>query len=286
MDRHEFFDLWIHDDAELAAVLNEPIVARREIHAWPLSSVQLVMLQSGRRVIYKAQREPTVEPEFLERAASPALPPFELVSRDEQQAAIVLPYFEQPTLQRAGYDAAGLAAYGRRLVAQFGAIDGDVPVYVDIGTPERWRAFAAHVAELLLALVGSGQFSLVAADDVAALMRWAERCEVLQAVDRTSQLINGDFKAEHVFCGAGAGGADVVVDWQRPYRAPAEIDIVSLLESAQIDPAPHVAPVAIGLRAFLFVHWAAEAKTHLLPQLGLFDQWARMGIDTILASQH
>ncbi|HEU5086801.1 MAG TPA: hypothetical protein VFT99_05125, partial [Roseiflexaceae bacterium] len=119
-----------------------------------------------------------------------------------------------------------------------------------------------------------------------ALMRWAERREVLHAVDRTSQLINGDFKAEHVFCGAGAGGADVVVDWQRPYRAPAEIDIVSLLESAQIDPAPHVAPVAIRLRAFLFVHWAAEAKTHLLPQLGLFDQWARMGIDTILTSQH
>ena len=100
----------------------------------------------------------------------------------------------------------------------------------------------------------------------------------MAAVEQTSQLIHGDLSDAHVFC---LEDGYRIIDWQRPYRAPGEIDLVTFLESRKIPVQGLVAPAVIGLRWFLFVDWAAEAKTSLLPDLPIFDDWARLGIDHI-----
>ena len=82
----------------------------------------------------------------------------------------------------------------------------------------------------------------------------------------------------HVFC---APQGYQIIDWQRPYRAPAEIDLVVFLESQKIDARRYVAPAVFGLRWFLMLNWGVEAKTHLLPELPFYDRWARDAIDRI-----
>jgi hypothetical protein len=271
-------ELRTHTTPELEQALGERVVAREQIHAWPLSLVEALTTASGRQLIYKAQLEPTCEAEFYASARSPILPACQIVERDAQQAALLLPMIEAPTLRSAGLGQDAIVAHGRAVIVAIGRIEGAVPLYVDLGTVEAWRAFAGLTLDMLATLVGDGRFARVSPGDIGALARWAETRPVLDMVDRTSQLINADLKAEHIFLTVDGYR---VIDWQRPYRGPAEIDLVCLLESMQIPAEAYAQPAAIALRSFLFVHWAAEAKLHLLPELPFFDAWARSGIDTI-----
>jgi hypothetical protein len=47
MQQHPHFDLWLHDDAELANVLGSPLRERTTIHEWPLSCVQRIRTIHG-----------------------------------------------------------------------------------------------------------------------------------------------------------------------------------------------------------------------------------------------
>jgi hypothetical protein len=268
----------VHSTGELEELLGEQIVAREQIHAWPLSSIELLTTAGGSRWVYKAQREPTVEPEFFGRARTRLLPSCQILQRDAQQAVLLLPFVGAPTLRDQNLDEAALVEHGRALIRQIADIGGDPPVYIDIGTVEAWREFAAMTLDMLSALVRDGMFTRTTNQDIDGLTGWVQTRAVLDAVDRTSQLINGDLKAEHVFC---TEQGYQVIDWQRPYRAPGDIDLVLLLDSLKIPAHSYVGSVAIGLRWFLFVHWAAEAKANLLPALPLFDDWTRLGIDMI-----
>jgi hypothetical protein len=55
MYRHPYFDLVLHDDEELSALLGWRIVERRTLHEWPLSCVQRVTTADDTRIVYKAQ---------------------------------------------------------------------------------------------------------------------------------------------------------------------------------------------------------------------------------------
>jgi hypothetical protein len=68
-----FTDIALHSDDELVRLLGSGIEERATIHAWPLSCVQQVRLANGRRLVYKSQLPPTVEPEFYQAASSALL---------------------------------------------------------------------------------------------------------------------------------------------------------------------------------------------------------------------
>jgi hypothetical protein len=75
--RHPVFAaIPLHSDEELRDLLGAEVVERVEVHAWPLSCVQRLQLADGRRLAYKSQLPPTVEPDFYAAAASPLLPGF------------------------------------------------------------------------------------------------------------------------------------------------------------------------------------------------------------------
>lgn len=271
----------VHTTSELEQMLGESIAARSPMHAWPLSSVESLTTASGRRFVYKVQREPTVEPEFLSRVRSKILPDCRVLQRDRDQAAVLLPLIQAPTLRDKALDEKTLLTHGRALVQEIGEIAGDVPLYIDIGTPAAWRDFAGNTLEMLSGLMRAGVFDRISSEDLAFLSGWAQAREVIDSIETSSQLINGDLKAEHVFC---TGQGAQIIDWQRPYRAPGDIDLVILLESLGLPAQPHVTPAVFGLRWFLHVHWAVEAKTHLLPALPFYDEWARTGIDWIISA--
>jgi hypothetical protein len=278
MQPHQMLDLLVHTTDELENEIGERIISREQMHAWPLSSVESLTTAAGERFVYKVQREPTVEPEFFARAATRLLPSYTILQRDARQAALLLPFLDLPTLRDKQLDELAFVTQGRTLVEQIGQIGGAVPVYIDVGTVETWRAFAKQTLEMLSALVQAGIFTQIECDDIAGLARWAQSSAVLGAIDTTAQVINGDLKAEHIFC---TPDGYQIIDWQRPYRAPGEIDLVSLLDSQQIPARRYVAPALVGLRWFLFLHWVVEAKTNILPQLPFLGDWARLGIDKI-----
>jgi hypothetical protein len=268
-------NLFIHSTAELETLLGHRIAKRTPLHEWPLSSVELLTTAGGSRFAYKVQHEPTVEPEFLAHGHSPLLPDHQLLLRDGHQATLLFPIIEAPTLNDEACSEAALVAEGRALVEAIATIEGDVPVYLDVGSIDAWRSAARHTVDMLTALVHRGIFTLHRTD-LDLLSAWVDRPEVLDAVDRTSGIINGDLKSEHVF---RRGTGYKVIDWQRPYRAPREIDLVSLLDDAGIPSHRYVSQAVIAVRWFLFLHWVAEARTHLLPDAPFFDAWAHRGMN-------
>ncbi len=278
MHPHPYWNLFLHSNAELERILGEPITERTELHSWPLSAVEALTTASGRRLVYKVQHAPSVEVDFLQRARSSLLLAIDILQRDEQQAAVLMPFLTAPTLRDLALDESALIERGRSLLRSISAMDGDLPIYFDLGTIPTWREFAHLTLDMLAALVHSGDFAIIQPDDLDFLSAWTRSEAVLSAIECTSQLINGDLKSEHIFC---APDGERIIDWQRPYRAPGEIDLVMLLESQQAPAHRYVSAAGFGLRWFLHLHWAVEARTHLLPSLPFFDQWSRRAIDHI-----
>jgi len=73
MEQHARYNLWLHCDDELISIIGVRISERVTVHEWPLSCVQRLQLEDGRRLIYKSQYGPTVEPEFYRKARSPLM---------------------------------------------------------------------------------------------------------------------------------------------------------------------------------------------------------------------
>lgn len=268
----------LHTTTELEQLLGERVSLREPLHAWPLSQVEKLTTEGGARFIYKVQRAPTVEPEFLTQVQSPLLPPCTVLWRDPDQAALLFPFLTAPTLKSQALDVASLVAVGRELLQEIGALGTATPVYRDLSTLALWQGFVEETLGMLTALVDRGIFVQTTHEQIDAVRSWAARPDVRATLSETSQLIHGDLKVEHVFCPATGYQ---VIDWQRPYRAPREIDLALLLESQGISPEGYVSPAALGVRWFLLLHWAVEAKTHLLPTLPFFENWVQNALREI-----
>ena len=279
MLKHDWFDLLVHSTEALESLLGEPLTERKEIHAWPLSVVELLTTASGFRWIYKSQHAPTYEPEFYERVRSPLLPDYRLLSRDSTYATILFSYVDAPCLRDMSLSEAELVHHGQAVVAAIGQIDEAAPVYIDISNQARWREFVDLTLGMLSELVNTEKMLLsVTEGDITDVAAWAESAAVYQLIDRTTRLTHGDLNPGNVFV---TDNGYQVIDWQRPQLAPAQVDLATLLERT---PAlfRHVAPEAIGVFYFLRLFWAVNAKTNLLPATKhVFDQWSSEAIGYI-----
>ena len=279
MLRHATFDLIVHTTPELEALLGEPVAERLPVHSWPLSAVERLTTASGVRWIYKAQRAPTCEPDSYERVRSPLLPASRLLSRVGVHSAMLFEFIDAPLMRDLALPTAELARHGRALVAAIGEIGEEVPVYIDVGAAGRWEAFVEAVLGGLAELVADGRLSLTGDANVSKVAAWAASPDVLRLIETTSRLTHGDLNPGNVFV---TEGGYRIIDWQRPQLAPAEVDLVSLLEGTA-DLFQHASAPAIGVFYLLRLHWAVTAKRDLLPHVrdGLFDRWASDAIGFI-----
>lgn len=283
MLKHASFDLLLHTTPELEAVLGEAVVERRPLHGWPFSAVERVTTASGQRWIYKTQRSPTFEPDFYEQVRSPLLPASQLLSRDAIYATMLLEFIDAPLLRDLQLPADELARHGRALVEAIGAIEADVPVYIDISTAGLWQAFADSTLAMLSELVADQRLKLSVDGDLGDVAAWAASPDVRRLIDRTSRLTHGDLNPGNAFVTAGGYR---IIDWQRPQLAPADVDLVALLEGGPLEGTPglfrHAPAAAIGMFYFLRLYWAVNAKANLLPGIrGVFDRWASDAIGFI-----
>src|SRR6266542_1143496 len=165
MQTHPFFtDILMHTDEELAETLGVEIVERETIHQWPLSCVQRLLLGDGRKLIYKSQLPPTVEPEFYESASSPLLPGHRLLEKLGACATMVFDWIEAPLLRDEARCDIELVEHGRRVVGQIGKIAGQLPIYLDIGSADAWHSVGEEALEKLRTLIRDGRFGSIEPD--------------------------------------------------------------------------------------------------------------------------
>ncbi len=138
MNRHPYFDLYLHDDEELGVLLGSPVVQRQTIQEWPLSCVQRITTSGGRRLIYKAQHEPTVEPEFYAQVHSCLLVPARTIYRAGVYSAMLFDEIDAPTLEKLNLSESQALEAGRSLLQQIAEIEGELPYYLDICTEQKW----------------------------------------------------------------------------------------------------------------------------------------------------
>jgi len=258
MHRHPYFDLVLHDDEEMSALLGCRIVERRTLHEWPLSCVQRVITADDTRIIYKAQAAPTIEPEFYAAARSALLPGARTVYRTERHACMLIEFIDAPRLADLRLPAAEVVRIGRAVIEAMSQIEGQPPTVLDVGSPAAWNAVSESMLGALRGLVVAGRFTAVDAEALRAIERASASESVLDAVSAPAALIHSDLGGDNVFVLAQGHR---VIDWQFPKRGPTDLDLAILLESSGLDPRDYVDTGFVRLMVLLRIVWLTACAT-------------------------
>lgn len=281
MRRHEHFDLLLHDDEELTLLIQSGILERVTLHEWPLSCVQRLDLADGRKLIYKTQFGPTVEPEFYATARSSLLPSAQTIYQSDGHVCMLLEYVDAPRVQDLDWQEEEAVRIGREVMEQVAAITGELPYYVDVSDEPKWERFVHVTLTSLRALIDEGKFSLVEKALLRDLERWAFSEPVLSVVRTQPGSVHRDLGGDNVFV---LPDGYRVIDWQRPVLGPTSIDLATLLESLGFDPLPHVGESVVKVLDFFRVNWAMECAVKWFPVgAPTYDKWVAESTSRILS---
>lgn len=263
MHKHPYFQLYLHSNAELESLLHDKIVERSSLHEWPLSSVELLKTAPGQRWVYKSQTRPSVEAKFYENASSPILLSCTRIESPlPGHSHLLLPYFSAPQLEAKQLTVQEVLSLGQELHSEISAIQGDLPVYLDIGTAERWHEQLATLLKELEYLRSREIFQFLSLEDIRKLDKLGQSQEILSTFDSPAYL-HGDLSGKNVFV---SGENFKVIDWQRPLRGPIDLDRAILLTSLGFNPANLLNPGIIKLMLFLHIRWLSECALRWFPE--------------------
>ena len=279
IEKHPYFDLWLHTTDELERILHIRIATRETIHDWPLSTVQRITTEDGHSTIYKVQHMAMVEPRFYKAATSKLLPKSEDLGDINGCQAMIFEFIDGERLAEHNVDEAGLIRIGRELQTEIQDIRGDFPVFRDIGNRQKWIGFAESVLIRLADLMERRIFQNVSTSLVQELRDWAYRSAVVDIVNKESCLTHGDLNGENIFI---LPDGYRLIDWQRPCRAPWDIDLVGLLLDMGFNPSLHVTREVIQIFHFLRIDWFTQCKANLFPEGSSYERSVISAAETLL----
>jgi hypothetical protein len=262
MHKHPYFDLYLHDDQELASHVGGEILARETLHEWPLSCVQRLVTPIG-RWIYKAQFGPTVEAAFYANARSDLLLPTQTLYCADGYTCTLQTCVDAPLIEDLDLTESQAVDAARRARAQMDEIEGDLPYRFDIRTPERWLVLVEGILQDIVGLIEQAKYTQTTPEMVEDLRQWAHSPAALQAVQRKPGHVHGDFTGDNLF--VLDDGSYRIIDWQRPFLGPTEVDIASMVESLEHDPIPVVGVGILQIRYFLLIRWFTTAALRWFP---------------------
>jgi Ser/Thr protein kinase RdoA (MazF antagonist) len=270
MRHHPYFDLWLHDDRELVLLVGSEIAERVTLHEWPLSCVQRLTLGDGRRLIYKTQYGPTVEPEVYAQVRSSLLPWAETIYRADGHACMLIEYIDAPMFEDLEPSEEDVMRVGREVQARIAEIDGERPCYIDVGDEAQWAAYVETMLAELSGLVERGALTIVTPAMVRDLARRAQSAAVLDAIRARPGYVHRDMSADNIL--VLPEDSYRVIDWQRPLLGPVDLDLVDLLNSLGYDPLPHVDAGVVQVWILLSIGWLTEAKARWFPEGQSYDR--------------
>jgi hypothetical protein len=263
MRRHDFFDLVLHEDTELEIFLQSDIVERVTLHEWPLSCVQRLSTSDGRNTIYKSQFGPTVESEFYAAAASDLLVSGETIYHSGGYVCMLLEHIDAPTFGDLEVSESQTVQIGRKLLLKISLIGGDLPIYLDVSTADKWTDLVKQTLADLTTLVNHDQFHVVDAEHIARLERWALAAPAFSAIRRNPGYVHGDLGGDNLFV---LPDGHRVIDWQRTKLGPRELDLATLLESLGFDPLSHVDENVVWVMYLLRIKWLSQCALRWFPE--------------------
>jgi len=280
MERHPYFDLWLHPTAELALLLGCEIIERTTLHEWPLSCVQMIRLDDGRRWIYKCQFHEGVEARFYECVRSPLLTGYRQLGEYDRTVSMFLEFIPAPRLCDLGLSQVEILDHGRRILAQIRDLEPGAPVYQDLGTWPLWQAYTADTLAKLDMLIGTGVFRLTRSPVLKDLARWAASPDLQQGIQSDPGLLHADLSGDNIFL---TPDGYRVIDWQYPRRGPAGVDWACYLDGMGLDPLAYVPRAAVQVFWFIRLNWFVECKTRLFPPGEVYDRQVAALAERILA---
>ncbi len=257
MEKHEFFNLQLHTDEELSIVYGSRVLQRTTLHEWPLSCVQLVVREDGHRSIYKSQSGPTLEAKVLQTVSGDILPAVRVLHAADGYLIMDIEYIDSPLAESVPMSPDEAVLHGRALVRQIGALacSDSCPVWLDIGTVDKWVTVTRHVFAAYRNVLERGLLSPEQGERIDSMEEWSQSANVLKAIECGNDFVHGDLAAKNVFV---LPSGYKVIDWQRPLRAPTEIDLVLFLDSKRINPLRAVAPHYIGIMCLGGMWWGLK----------------------------
>jgi hypothetical protein len=263
MKRHPYFDLLMHNDRELASLLGDDICERSTLHEWPLSCVQRLTTCEGRNVIYKTQFGPTVEPDFYAKARSELLVSAETVYRSDGYVSMLIEYVPNPTLADLKPSAEQAMRIGHTVLQKIDEISGDLPVFLELTSADKWTALVEGTLQQITALVEQGGFSAIEPDQMRCVRHWAYSEATMTALRLRPGYIHGDLNASNLFV---LPDGYRVIDWQRTKRGPTDLDLAALMESLGFDPYVHVDVSIVRMMYFLRINWFTQCTLRWFPE--------------------
>jgi hypothetical protein len=259
---HQHFNLRLHGDDELAALLGDKVGERVTLHEWPLSCVQRLTTAGGRRVIYKSQFGPTVEPDFYAVACSDLLVPARTVYCSDGHTCMLIDFIDAPRLLDLHLPVEEVVRIGRAVMAQVAQMGGGLPYIVDARGQKAWGKLVAGVLADLDMLREQGQLNRVTQEVLYLLEQWAFSRSVLSALDTETGYVHRDLGGDNLFL---LPDGYRVIDWQRPMLGPIELDLATLLDSLGHDPWPYVDEGIVRIMYLLRIHWLSQCAVRWFP---------------------
>ena len=264
MHQHNYFNLRLHDNVELEELLRAKIVEWRTLHEWPLSCVELVITDEGRKWVYKSQFGPTVESQFYANAKSELLIAGKTLYQSESGFVNMLfEFIEAPRIGDLILSDHAIMAAWNDLSQPIAKIEGKLLYYHDISEKQLWNELMETMVENLEKLVSQGSFQRV--DNVALrkLRKWASSEEVLAALGKNVGLVHNDLSSNNVFV---LPDGYRLIDWQRPVIGPRELDLVALLDSLNSEASRFVDESLVWIMYLLRIEWFTECAVRWFPE--------------------
>lgn len=264
MYQHKYFNLRLHDNVELEEILRAKIVERRTLHEWPLSCVEQIITNEGRKWVYKSQFGPTVEPQFYANARSKLLVAGKTLYKSESGFVNMLfEFIEAPRIKDLNLSDHAIVVAWNNISQSIAKIEGKLPYYHDISEKNRWKELMETMLENLEKVVSQGSFQRIDKIALRKLRKWAFHREVVVALGKNIGFVHNDLSSDNVFV---MPDGYRVIDWQRPVIGPNELDLAALLASLNREASSFVDQSIVWIMYLLRIEWFTECAVRWFPE--------------------
>lgn len=243
--------LTLNDNSELESILREKIESRNKLHGWPLSSVELIETESGKKLIYKSQiAQASVERKFYEQCDSPLLLKPVYSSVLEECDVMLIPYWGITTFGKSNLSAEKVIENTEKLSREIQKIKN----YTYIWDLSAHSQGIGLLEEIIPYLAQSG----FAEEEQEKLRYWMKNT-ASACWNHEIGLAHGDLTGDNILL----DGDEVrVIDWQRPFLAPLPLETALALRCSGLNCcrlSRYISPEFESLSAFMMAYWYAWA---------------------------
>jgi hypothetical protein len=264
MYQHKYFNLRLHDNVELEEILQAKIVERRTLHEWPLSCVEQLITNEGRKWVYKSQFGPTVEAQFYANAKSKLLVAGKTLYRSESgYVNMLFEFIDAPRIKDLNLSDDSIVAAWNDLSQSIAKIEGKLPCYHDLSEKKRWEELMETMLENIEKLVFRGSFQSVDHMALLKLRHWVHSEEVLTALVQDIGFVHNDLNGDNIFV---LPDGYRLIDWQRPIIGPKALDLAALLISLNREVNRFADKSIVWILYLLRIEWCTECAVHWFPE--------------------